>query len=188
MADKELQSIHQSLQRSFQAKDYQTANQLLTTAKIALIQRNVLLPTSSTPKAVLPVVRDILELGALVSIYLNEEAAFSRFYSQLQPFYDDATIPQSPNKSKLIGLYLLLLLSKNDIAEFHTALETLVERTEDDVFIQYPVMLERWLMEGSYDKVWNATKSTQVPSEEYSLFTRVGHYCEFHYRTREGGE
>ena len=175
MADKELHDIYQALKRSFISRDYRSASQQLTIGKLALLQRNALIPTSSTPKSTLPIAREILEIGALVSIHTEDEPAFSRYYNQLQPFYDDPSItPPSSNKSKLTGLYLLLLLSKNDIAEFHTALETLVRAAEEDVFIKYPVMLERWLMEGSYDKVWNATKSTQVPSEEYSLFTRVG--------------
>lgn len=175
MADKELQNIAASLKRSFIAKDYRTIASHLTAAKIALLQRNALIPNPATPKAILPLARDILEIAALASIHLNDESAFGRYYAQLQPFYDDDQniSPPSSNKSKLIGLHLLLLLSNNDIAEFHTALETLVGVAEDDVFIQYPVMLERWLMEGSYDKVWNATKSTQVPSEEYSLFTKI---------------
>lgn len=176
MADKELQSIYQTLKRSFTSKDYSSASQQLTKAKLALLERNALIPTSSTPKSILPIAREIVELGALISIYTEDESAFSRYYSQLQPFYDDPSIsPPSPNKSKVIGLYLLLLLSKNDIAEFHTALETL-DAPEQDPYIKYPVMLERWLMEGSYDKVWNATKSSEVPSEEYSLFTRVSVY------------
>ena len=165
---------YQGLLRSFVKKDYRSASQQLAKAKIDLLERDALIPSRSSPPAYLPIARGILELGALTSIHLHDEAAFSRYYSQLQPFYDDPSIaPPSQNKSKLIGLHLLLLLSKNDIAEFHTALETLVGRAEEDVFIKYPVMLERWLMEGSYDKVWNATKSTQVPSEEYSLFTKV---------------
>ncbi|KAF8477193.1 SAC3/GANP/Nin1/mts3/eIF-3 p25 family-domain-containing protein [Kalaharituber pfeilii] len=173
MADKELLSIQQELKRNLTSKDYRSATELLTTAKVALLQRNALIPTSATPSALLPIAREILELGALISIHLHDEPGFSRFYHQLQPFYNDRSItPPSQNKSKVTGLYLLLLLSKNDIAEFHTTLETLVG-AEEDVFIKYPVMLERWLMEGSYDKVWNATKSTQVPSEEYSLFTKI---------------
>jgi len=173
MADKELQSIYQGLKRSFTSRDYHSASQQLTAAKIALLQRNALIPTASTLRSVLLTAREILELGALISIHTEDEPAFSRYYSQLQPFYDNPSItPPSSNKSKVIGLHLLLLLSKNDIAEFHTALETL-EAPEQNPYIKYPVMLERWLMEGSYDKVWNATKSSEVPSEEYSIFTRV---------------
>lgn len=44
---------------------------------------------------------------------------------------------------------------------------------EEDVFVQYPVKLERWLMEGSYDRVWGATKSERAPSEEFGVFSEV---------------
>jgi 26S proteasome regulatory subunit N12 len=38
----------------------------------------------------------------------------------------------------------------------------------DDPFIKHPVNLERWLMEGSYSKVWNARE--EAPTEEYKFF------------------
>ena len=47
------------------------------------------------------------------------------------------------------------------------------EGLEGDEFISYPVKLERWLMEGSYDRVWGATKREGVPSEEYGVFSEV---------------
>lgn len=82
--------------------------------------------------------------------------------------------------SKITGLYLLLLLSDGDYAGFHTLLEGLEmgaalsgKGLEDDVFIQYPIRLERALMEGSYDRVWGETKSERVPSEEFGLFSEV---------------
>lgn len=82
----------------------------------------------------------------------------------------------------MTGLYLLLLLTKGDYAGFHTVLEGLeVEagsesargELEKDGFIQYPVKLEQWLMEGSYDRVWGATKREGVPSEEFGVFSEV---------------
>ena len=45
---------------------------------------------------------------------------------------------------------------------------------EEDRFIGYPVKLERWLMEGSYDRVWGATKREGVPGEEFGVFSEVG--------------
>lgn len=42
-----------------------------------------------------------------------------------------------------------------------------------DKYILYPVKLERWLMEGSYDRVWGATKREGVPSEEFGVFSEV---------------
>ena len=83
-------------------------------------------------------------------------------------------------RSKVTGLYLLLLLSMGNTTGFHTLLEGLVEEAslkgrnvEDDSYIKYPVALERNLMEGSYDKVWAETKSERVPSEDYGLFSNV---------------
>lgn len=44
---------------------------------------------------------------------------------------------------------------------------------EADKYIGYPVKLERWLMEGSYDRVWGATKREGVPGEEFGVFSEV---------------
>ena len=40
-------------------------------------------------------------------------------------------------------------------------------------FVEYPIKLERWLMEGAYDRVWAATKREGVPSEEFAVFSEV---------------
>ena len=84
-------------------------------------------------------------------------------------------------KNKITGLYLLLLLTQRDYAGFHTELEGLelrdgnkgVGAVEGDKYLGYPIKLERWLMEGSYDLVWKAMASREVPSEEYGVFSEV---------------
>ena len=80
---------------------------------------------------------------------------------------------------------MLLLLTKGDYAEFHTVLEGLETEIgsadgkglEEDKFIGYPVKLERWLMEGSYDRVWKAVGGGGVPSEEFGVFSEVCRIC-----------
>lgn len=120
--------------------------------------------------------------------------SFDRYYSQLQSFYDDyrcalhlpppplpthqsaghaiSTILQpSPREHPVRGLQLIRLLTQNRIADFHTALESLplpADEIADDPYISHPVNLERWLMEGSYSKVWNARED--APTEEYEFF------------------
>ena len=165
---------------------------LLSKAKRQLLELDALLPTPTTPPHILLLAREILETGALMSIRLQQPDAFTRYYQQLLPFYE---LPESSFKSshheahrahakgqrsKVTALYLLLLLTKGDYAGFHTVLEGLeVEEagtaggSEKDEFIQYPVKLERWLMEGSYDRVWGATKREGVPSEEFAVFSEV---------------
>ena len=70
-------------------------------------------------------------------------------------------------------------MTQGDYAGFHTELEGLElqegndGKVEDDRYLGYPIKLERWLMEGSYDLVWKAMASREVPSEEYGVFSEV---------------
>lgn len=59
-------------------------------------------------------------------------------------------------KYELLGLNLLWLLTQNRVAEFHTELELLSPHDiQNNAFIHYPVSIEQYLMEGSYNKVVN---------------------------------
>lgn len=190
MAD--LKTIVPELQNALEHKQLDAANSLLSKAKRALLLQNALIPTPSTPPQLVALARTVLELGAIASIRQTDAQTFTRYYQQLQPFYDlerHAGVPgqsspevdsKTSQRSKITGLYLLLLLSMGDSANFHTVLEGLVEeaslkggRVEDNPYIKYPVELERNLMEGSYDKVWRETKSERVPSEDFGLFSNV---------------
>ena len=192
MSERELQSLLSQTHRSLKGRDYSSARKYLTHAKLILLSLNALVPSSDAPPSTLRLARETLELAALISIRQQDYEGFTRYFSQLQPFYDLPTAQLSPegsNRSKITGLYLLLLLSQGDYAGFHTVLESLelavgsskdiqmasngTPRMEEDTFIQYPIKLERWLMEGSYDRVWSATKSEKVPSEEYGIFSDV---------------
>ncbi|KAJ5970740.1 uncharacterized protein N7479_000658 [Penicillium vulpinum] len=187
-----LQSLVSELHAAIERKQFDVANELLSRSKRALLMQNALIPTSSTPPQFVVLARQVLELGAIASIRQTDAQLFTRYYQQLQPFYDlerHAGLPgqsssdidfSTSQRSKITGLYLLLLLSMGDSAMFHTVLEGLVEeaslkggRVEDDACIKYPVELERNLMEGSYDKVWRETKSERVPSEDFGLFSNV---------------
>ncbi|KAK4702808.1 26S proteasome regulatory subunit N12, partial [Phenoliferia sp. Uapishka_3] len=111
-----------------------------------------------------------------------------------------SVLPKSQNEAPLIALSLLRLLSLNNIAGFHTLLETLpttiVSSTEvtwvTHVRTLYPCrfstcstlhlpQLEQCLMEGSYSRVWqlcrpSAASSAKLPRPEFAYFvsTLVG--------------
>ncbi|KAL8945198.1 MAG: hypothetical protein Q9211_000279 [Gyalolechia sp. 1 TL-2023] len=187
MSTSNVSNILSQLQSSSSSSP-QKITSLLSSAKRELLVLNALIPTPTTPAHILLLARQTLETGALLSIRLQQPDAFTRYYQQLLPFYE---VPESSyqsgndkdsssQRSKVTGLYLLLLLTKGDYATFHTVLEGLeVEQAgkaqglEGDEFISYPVKLERWLMEGSYDRVWGATKREGVPSEEFGVFSEV---------------
>ena len=92
---------------------------------------------------------------------------------------------------------MLRCLANNDIAGFHTLLEELasthgafpracspkphqqpanllwtffagLDDLHANAYIKYPLDLERWLMEGSYSKVWSSREAS--PSPEYIIF------------------
>ena len=183
-----LQPLVSELRSALERRHFEDANKLLAQAKIALLQNNALIPTTSIQPQQFVLAREVLELGALASIRQQDAQSFTRYYQQLQPFYDSERYGSKEGKvdirgsqrSKITGLYLLLLLSMGNSTGFHTLLEGLVEEAslkgrtvESDPFIKYPVELERNLMEGSYDKVWTETKSERVPSEDFGLFSNV---------------
>jgi hypothetical protein len=159
--------------------DYSTSSSLLSRAKLTLLKLNALTPVSATSQSLLGAARAVFEAGALISIRAKDPESFTRYVNQLQPFYElpeNVLSPEGSERAKITGLYLLLLLVKGDYAGFHTELEGLEIRggdVENDKYLGYPVRLERWLMEGSYDRVWKAMASREVPSEEYGIFSEV---------------
>ncbi len=195
----ELRSLLKQLHNFLATHNYSSSKELLSRAKLALLELDALVPTASTSTSHLLLARETLELGALISIRLQDPEAFTRYFQQLQPFYSlpSSQLPRdTANASKITGLYLLLLLSQGDYAGFHTLLEALEVAAaqareqgqqegdggaksgkgglDEDAFIQYPIRLEQALMEGSYDRVWGETKSERVPSEEFGVFSEVG--------------
>jgi 26S proteasome regulatory subunit N12 len=82
-----------------------------------------------------------------------------------------SVLPPSGRENAIRGLQLIRLLTQNRIADFHTALEALplsADAIAEDEYLSHPVNLERWLMEGSYSKVWSARED--APTDEYEFF------------------
>lgn len=179
----ELGTIIHQLEQNISQENHKTSVSLLSKAKLALLHANGLAPNPASKPELLVAGQHVLELGALTSIRLRDPLAFTRYFQQLQPFYSlpNTQSHKQSQRSKVTGLYLLLLLSQGDYAGFHTQLESLemaagqsgARGLEDDEFVQYPMRLEQWLMEGSYDRVWEETKSERVPSEEFAMFSEV---------------
>ncbi|KAI5863596.1 SAC3/GANP/Nin1/mts3/eIF-3 p25 family-domain-containing protein [Durotheca rogersii] len=189
MAERTLQQILSQL-RSNPNLAYSEAAPLLSKAKILLLQLKAATPgaASAASPQHLALACSIYEQGALFAIRARNPDAFTRYVEQLQPFYElppsvlPASAAAAEQRGKVTGLYLLLLLTQGRYAEFHSELETLGTREagragahdiEGDRFLGYPIHLERWLMEGSYDRVWKAMKSREVPSEEYGVFSEI---------------
>ncbi|TFY54382.1 hypothetical protein EVJ58_g8898 [Rhodofomes roseus] len=175
MAPTQFVSTYKQLQQAFSARpsDPKKCASLLASLKIALSELGLLVPMGEASLEDMVMARDVLEIGAFFSIRSRDIPSFDRYYSQLQTYYNDynTVLPPSPREYPIRGLYLIRLLTQNRIADFHTTLESLplaADSLTANPYIQHPVNLERWLMEGSYSKVWKARE--EAPAEEYRFF------------------
>lgn len=191
MADRQLSTILTQLKTQSSSFTYADASSLLSKAKLHLLKNHALAPNPEAPASTLSLARELYEQGALYSIRARDAEGFLRYVSQLAPFYElasssspsasaSASTSASEGRNKITGLYLLLLLMQGRYAEFHSELESLSVRSggstdvESDRYLGYPIRLERWLMEGSYDQVWKAMKMGEtLPCEEYGVFSEI---------------
>ncbi|EKX40397.1 26S proteasome regulatory complex, subunit RPN12 [Guillardia theta CCMP2712] len=152
-------------------------------AKKLMVQLKILMTSfKSTPGVVaaneanvqeLMIVREFYELGCLVSAQSEDIEGFERHFAVVKSCYTDyaGVLPQSEKQYELQGLNLLCLLAQSKIAEFHTELELIPVDVWENPFIKFPINLEQYLMEGSYQKVLESPGG--VPSKSYSYFVRL---------------
>ncbi|XP_061396900.1 26S proteasome non-ATPase regulatory subunit 8 [Musca vetustissima] len=149
--------------------------QLLDQLKVALTKL-AFLPTKdvTSTKAEMVLSRNVLEIAVEYSVATKDIPAFERYMSQLKCYYYDykKQIGESENMFKLLGLNLLYLLSVNRVSEFHTELELLsAEIIHTNKYIGPILALEQYIMEGRYNKIFQAKSS--VPSEIYCYFMDI---------------
>lgn len=175
---KDAVTVYQTLKKDFSKKSpsLDKCDQHMKKLKVALTGLSFL-PSNHSPSSVQENVlaRDVLEIGAQLSIMKRDIPSFERYMSQLKCYYLDYNtdqVPESPYKQQLLGLNLLCLLAQNRVAEFHTELERL-STTEvlDNVYIKHPVAMEQYLMEGNYNKLFLAKGN--VPAESYNFFIDI---------------
>ncbi|CCH63006.1 hypothetical protein TBLA_0I03530 [Henningerozyma blattae CBS 6284] len=181
-----LSDLVKSLSIANESKDYISCEKLLGPIKVELIKAGLLIhdmnqsciekaERDSTYLNDLNIAKHILEIGALVSIHTLNFESFQNYFSQLRVYYfsNYSKVNESSEKSKLISLNLLIFLSNGDITKFHSELEYLskiIPNLEEDQLYSYPIKLEKWLMEGAYQRAWDLIESgSKVP--EFSIFT-----------------
>lgn len=162
----------QKLKAAYDGKDSDKCEELLTAIK----RRMILFPTflnpfvgSATRSEELMLAREVLEMGVLVSARQKDLEGFDLYFSQLQLYYTDVDpkeLPVSPQYMMLLGLNLVRLLVLSQIAKFHSELEKIPSDAQGgNPYIRFAVQLERFLMEGSYNKLLTSRK--KAPSNEY---------------------
>lgn len=182
-----LEQLTNQLKQSFEAHAHADALALLPQIQVLLLENSLLIPTISKLDSDaqylsdLVISRSILEIGALCAINCGELAKFESLVLQLWSFYfnqaNNTTLSKSGKKNKILSLYLLRLLSKGDVVKFHSELEFLqghIKNIETDLYLNYPVKIDNWVLEGYYDKAVTLIKNTEseekLKLKEFNVF------------------
>lgn len=180
-----LQKLTAELYQLFEREEYSQCQKILVPVKIELIKHNLLVPLPSNTSSKdqlndLKIAERILEIGTLSSLLGNNYQGFENYFAQLKPFYINDKLHSKKeidsDGTKIISLYLLYLLSQGLISKFHIELESIYSSTkynvEKDQYLQFPINLEKHLMEGNYIKIWKLLKNDEhaLPCKEYNHF------------------
>jgi 26S proteasome regulatory subunit N12 len=133
-----------ALRVAFKAKQYEQVIKLLPSLKLASLSSAETL--------------ELFTAASLVFLGVNDLNQFEKHASLVR-----GLIHQSANDSALlvVGLLLIQLLASDRIGDFHVALHLLPHSVLNHRFIQYPVDLERSIMEGNYAKVLRADRPSE---------------------------
>lgn len=162
----------EQLKKAWESKKLTETEKLLLELKIAFAS-NFGSDHVSNEKELL-LIREVYEIGAQYSVAAKDVASFERYISMLKSMYTDQSnaLPESSRMYELLGLNLLCLLSQNRLGDFHTELELLPpDVLLTNPYIENPVQLEQFIMEGKYNKVIDIRYN--VPADSYKFFIDV---------------
>merc|ERR1739848_137050 len=159
---------YELLKKAWEEKKLQEVEKLLLELKIEFAA------TQPANERELLLMREVYEIGAQLSVATKDVPSFERYMSMLKSVYTDqsAALPESSRMYELLGLNLLCLLSQNRLSDFHTELELLPpEVLLSNPYIENPVQLEQFIMEGKYNKVIDTRYN--VPADSFKFFIDV---------------
>lgn len=171
-------TIYEQLKTEWQKPepDLTKCGDLLAELKIKLVTIRFLPAkrNSKVSKQELLFARNVLEIGVLWSVCVKDLVSFERYMALLKCYYYDYKnlLVESELRYEILGLNLLFLLSQNRTADFHTELELLpTDVILNNKFVTYPVAVDQYLMEGSYNKIYRT--KLKIPSKYYDFFVDI---------------
>jgi 26S proteasome regulatory subunit N12 len=116
---------------------------------------------------------EILELAVHFSAKTKDSAAFERNLAQLEPYYMVESVAETAvqveARQHVVGLQLMHLLVEANLASFHSRVERLTDTDRTSRYIAFPLRLDTWLEEGSYNKVSFVKEKKFVLLESHTL-------------------
>lgn len=167
----ECKASTQQLAVALKAGDFDGANKVAKSIKRLLIRLSITsvdFVASDNRVAELGAAINALEHFIVLAVRTADDDAFGRYFAQLRSYYAMTSPENTPGQPKVLGLNLLRLLVDNRLAEFHSELELVPEGYEESPFVQFPVNLERSMMEGMYKNVLQARQN--FPDELFAEY------------------
>lgn len=168
---RQVAELFMKLKSAYEAKDDYSAEEHLDEIKKKIIFfptfLNVGVKSPNRAQEII-LVREVLEHAVLLNARMKNVSEFERHFNMLQSYYNDTeagVVPESAIMFLIIGLNLVRLLVVHRIAEFHSELEKIAPANHRNSYILFAIQMERYLMEGSYNKLLHAR--TKAPSNEY---------------------
>ncbi|MEN2495410.1 MAG: 26S proteasome non-ATPase regulatory subunit 8 [Marteilia pararefringens] len=122
-------------------------------------------------KHLLLIAREILEIGAYISLRRGEVKDFDILYQKLKIFYFDYSflLENSAYMYEIIALHLMDLITSNMVEQFLFEIESLPkEQLETNVYLQHSVKNYECFMEGRYHQI--LLLNTSHPSPNFEIF------------------
>lgn len=118
----------------------------------------------------LTIYKDYYELGALYYMIQGDLDQFDQAIKEVEAFYETqqdstgARAFKSQQQYLMYGLHLMFLLATNKISEFRMFIERIdYNKRKTDPFLEVPIKLEHYLMEGAYNKMILTEKNLPTP-------------------------
>ena len=151
---------------AFDAKrDSECEKQLAILKPLLLALPTYLDPAAESPSRAqeLMLVRETLEHAVLFAARTQRLDDMEQYVAQVKVYYNDFTASPSERRLLVLGLNLLRLLTQSKTAEFHSELAAIPHSDQSARFIRVPVNIERYIMEGSYNRLLTAQDDAPAP-------------------------
>jgi 26S proteasome regulatory subunit N12 len=146
------------------------ASKIITELKIWSNSIDVTQESLNKNSELLGALRRFEELLINVNIKTKNFDEFENAYKRLKVYNEDLAhlLPKSQELDRIVGLYLLYLLSFNRFADFHTELEKVGEADQQNQYIKFAITLEQSLAVGNYSNLFESRKKS--PLAHFNVF------------------
>uniref|UniRef100_A0A914H2W4 CSN8/PSMD8/EIF3K domain-containing protein n=1 Tax=Globodera rostochiensis TaxID=31243 RepID=A0A914H2W4_GLORO len=172
----DIEKVHANLVSEWEKRNTETVKGCLKKLQVYMFRSGTV---PGDELRLLTIFKDYYEIRALSCVLENNMDDFEQAIKDVLQFYSncgDATDLRVGGKFQqrylMYGLFLMYLLGSNKLAEFRMLIEQLDHSVRvKDPYLDVPIKLERYLSDGSYNKMFLTEKN--LPTKYYIPFINI---------------